>query len=369
MRKDMGWLEKRLEELRRIEGYSAGEYSYPTRAAKAEDRRLVKLDANENFFIPQQFSSQIFRELERNLDLRLYPQSEKMELINALSEYVELPSESFTLGNGSDELIETIVRTFLRGSERSISVSPTFSMYRIIVEAHGNTYDAMPLRANFSLDADALLSKVTAKTVLCILCSPNNPTGNQFEYGSVRKILREFKGVVVVDEAYVEFAPSSIKGAIKEFDNLIVLRTFSKAFGLAGLRIGYALASPEITSVLRQIQLPYNVNKFSMWMASKVLEKRKIFLDAVEEVKAERGRLTRRLNEIPGIKAFNSDANFVLVKTEKDAEAIFNELRTEGILVRNIGEISNLGRCLRITVGLPEMNDCLINALEAICNE
>ena len=368
MHRKVGCLEKRLEEVHRIKSYSAGEYFYPASAVNAEARRLIKLDANENFFIKQHFLLQIFKELEENLDLRLYPQSEKIDLINALSQYIGLPSESFTIGNGSDELIETVVRTFLRGPERSISISPTFSMYRIIVEAHGSAYDTVPLGKSFSLDADALLSKVTANTALCILCSPNNPTGNQFEYGSVRRILREFKGIVVVDEAYVEFAPSSIKDAVEEFDNLIVLRTFSKAFGLAGLRIGYAIACPEVTAALRQIQLPYNISKVSMLMASKVLEKRKIFLDAVEEVKAERERLTRTLDEVPGIKAFNSDANFVLIKTEKDAEAILNELRTEGILVRNIGGIPNLGRLLRVTVGLPEMNDCLINALEAICD-
>lgn len=369
MRSEISWLEKRLEEARRIRSYSAGEYSYPTSAAKTEARRLIKLDANENFFIPRHFLLQVFKQLEGNLDLRLYPQSEKIELIDALSQYIGLPSEYFTLGNGSDELIETIVRAFLRGSERCISTSPTFSMYKIITEAHGGVYDAVPLGENFSLDADALLSRVTDNTALCLLCSPNNPTGNQFEYSSVRRILGEFKGVVVVDEAYVEFAPSSIKDAVEEFDNLVILRTFSKAFSLAGLRIGYTVACPEVTSALRQIQLPYNVNKFSMRMAFKALEKREIFLDVVEKVKAERERLTKRLGEIPGIKAFNSDANFVLIKTEKDAELIFNELKNEGILVRNIGEVSNLGRCLRITVGLPEMDDSLINALEAICDE
>jgi len=368
MRRRAEWLEKRLEETRRIKEYPAGEYTYPVRRAEVETGRLIKLEANENFFIPRDFFSQIFGELEGELDPRLYPQSEKMELINALSEYLALPSECFVVGNGSDELIETVVRAFLRRSERCISISPTFAMYRIIVEAQGNKYDTVPLGEEFSLDADALLSKIRSETVLCVLCSPNNPTGNQFELNSVRKIVEEFKGIVVVDEAYVEFAPLSIKDAIEEFNNLIVLRTFSKAFGLAGLRIGYALTCPKLASALRRVQLPYNVNKFSMRVASKVLERRDVVLDAAEGVKTERRRLIKRLKEITGIKAFNSDANFVLVKTEKDAEAIFRGLRDEGILVRNIGDIPNLGKCLRITVGLPEMNDRLINALEDVCD-
>lgn len=365
MRDKTAWLDKRLEEIMRIKAYSV-EYSYSAKRNKIETRKLVKLDANENFFLPQTFLTEMLSEVEVELDPRLYPQSEKMELIDKLSEYMNLQSDCFAIGNGSDELIEIVVKAFLRRSERCISISPTFSMYGIIVEAHGNLYDAVPLGKGFILDVDSLLSKATSKTVLCILCSPNNPTGNQFELSLVQKILEEFRGIVVVDEAYVEFAPFSIKDAIKEFSNLVVLKTFSKAFGLAGLRIGYALACPEVISALRQVQLPYNVSTLSMRMASKVLEERKVVFDAVEKMKAERSLLIKRLNSIPGITAFNSDANFILIKTERDVEAIFTKLRDKGMLIRNIGNIPDLGGCLRVTVGLPEMNNRLINTLKGV---
>ena len=368
MSRKVGWLKTRLKEAQKTKEYSSGEYSYSETQAEVETGELIKLDSNENLFIPPSRFSQIFKEVLKELDPRLYPQSEKIILIKALSDYLDLPSECFAIGNGSDELIETTVTAFLRKSEKAISIMPTFSMYEIIVETHGNAYDAVPLGDEFSLDVDALFSKVTPETVLCILCTPNNPTGNQFELNSVRKIVEEFKGIVLIDEAYAEFAPSSIKELIKEFDNLIILRTFSKTFGLAGLRIGYSLACPEVTSLLRGTQLPWNVNKFSMRMATKVLEKREVFLEDIERVKTERSKMIKRLNRISGVKAFNSDANFVLFRTEKDADTVFKELRRKGILIRNIGYIPFFNKCLRVTIGLPEMNDQFIKALEEICD-
>lgn len=368
MRKKVDLLERRLEEAQRIKVYSSGDYSDLAIQREIEAGKLIKLDANENFFIPQDFFSKIFRELGDVLDPRLYPQSEEMELVNGLSEYLALPAECFAIGNGSDEMIEVVVRIFLKSPERAISISPTFSMYKLIVEAYGNEYNAVALGKKFVLDPGDLLSK-TSGAGLCFLCSPNNPTGNQFEPKLVREIAEEFEGVLVVDEAYVEFAPLSIKDMVEEFDNLIVLRSFSKAFGLAGLRIGYSLASPRITSALRRIQPPYHVNKFSMRVASKVLEKerRKTALNAIEKIKVERNRLLERLNKIIGIEAFSSETNFILFKTEKEADAIFSELIGRGILIRNIGYIPGVGKCLRVTVGLPEMNDCFIESLEEIC--
>lgn len=355
-----------LEDAERIKEYPSGEYSTSSELSEDEAKKVIKLDANENLFIPKNFLSQISREVAEELDPRLYPQSEKRELINALSDYLSLTPECFAVGNGSDELIETFVTAFLRSGERAISITPTFSMYEIIVKTHVRTYDSVPLGDDFALDTDALLSKVTPATALCILCSPNNPTGNQFEPGSVRKILEEFNGIVIVDEAYNEFAPTSIKEAIKDFDNLIVLRSFSKTFGLAGLRIGYSIACPKITSMLRKIQLPWNINKFSMLMAIKVLEKKELFLDLIEGVKTERTRLFNKLNMVSGIKAFKSDANFILFTPKMDADTVFNQLRSKGIFIRNLGFISGFNKFLRVTVGLPEMNDLFIDAVEEI---
>jgi histidinol-phosphate aminotransferase len=358
-------LEKRLTEIKRLQNYESGEYSLPNGTSDGND--WIKLNANENLFVQQAFFTQNYFEHNKNFDPRLYPQTEKMALIQRLAKYLSLPIECFTIGNGSDELIETVVKVFLRPSERCLSISPTFTMYRIIVGNHGSVYETVPLDASFSLSSEAFLGNLKDTTNLCILCSPNNPTGNQFKRKTIMKIIEEFDGIVLVDEAYAEFAPYSIHNAIINNENLIVLRTFSKAFGLAGLRIGYACASPKLTAALRQSQLPYNVNKFSMRLAAATLNDRKFFLDMVETIKTERHRLITRLNNINGVNAFHSDANFVLIKTEKDADHVFTELKTRKILVRNIGVILNHGKCLRITIGPSEKNTPLIHALEEIC--
>ena len=351
------WLEGRLAEIHRIE-------EYPKDTYPVERDEMVKLDSNENFFIPRGLYTKIWRELEEDLDPRLYPLNEEEELINALSEYIALPPECFVVGNGGDQIIETVVRAFVKGSERVLSLSPTFSMYRILTETHGNAYDSVPLGDGFELDPDDLLSEVTPDTVLCFICSPNNPTGNQFDRRSVMNVVKEFKGIVIVDEAYVEFAPYSVKDAVEEYDNLVVVRTLSKAFGLAGLRVGYGIACPKIASALRHILLSYNVSKVSLRLASKVLERREFFLPSIDRIKDERYRLAKRYDTMMGIKAFNSDANFFLVETEKD---VFTELRANRIFVRRVA-IHDLGNCQRISVDLPEMNDRLLSVLEEVCD-
>jgi histidinol-phosphate aminotransferase len=351
------WLEKRLGEIRRIEEYPKDTYAL-------EEDEIIKLDNNENFFIPREVYTEIWRELTEDLDPRLYPVNEREELTNALSEYIGLPPEDFVIGNGGDQIIEVVIRAFVKGSERVLSVSPTFSMYRILMEAQGNAYDSVPLGDGFELDSDDLLPAVTSDTVLCFLCSPNNPMGNQFDRESIMNIVKEFEGIVVIDEAYVEFASYSVKDAVEEYENLVVVRTLSKAFGLAGLRVGYAIACPEIASAMQRILLPYNVSAVSLRLAANVVEQRERFLPAIDRIKDERCRLAVRYDAMNGVKAFNSEANFFLVETEKD---VSTELQANSIFVRRVA-IPDHGHCQRISVGLPEMNDRFLNVLERICD-
>ncbi|UCH37671.1 MAG: histidinol-phosphate transaminase [Candidatus Bathyarchaeota archaeon] len=357
--------EQRLTEIMQSHHYRSGEYSVPNERYSPND--WIKLNANENLFLQQAFFAQQYHEYASKFDPRLYPQTEKIELIQSLAKYLSLPAECFTIGNGSDDLIETVVKAFLRPSERCLSISPTFTMYRIIVENHGGVYETVPLDASFSIRSQAFLNKVKDDTTLCILCSPNNPTGNQLEHSMLLEIIEEFEGLVIVDEAYAEFAPYSIHREVLNHENLIVLRTFSKAFGLAGLRIGYACAAPKLTAALRQRQLPYNVNKFSMRIATAILQNPQLFLETVDTIKTERCKFITSLNHINGVKAFPSDANFVLITTEKDADSVFTELKSRKLLVRQIGTILNHGKCLRITVGPAKTNLQLIRTLEEIC--
>jgi histidinol-phosphate aminotransferase len=368
MNTKLDWLEVKLRNMQSIKEYSP-KYSPETVAKQLgiDVTEIIRLDKNENLFLSKQFFSKIIKELAEELDPRFYPQKEKSTLIQNLVKYLDLPSESIILGNGSDELIETIVRVFLGSNSTAISITPTFIMYRIIVNNHGNTIIDTFLNDDFSLNVASLLSKASHKTRLCFICSPNNPTGNQFKIESVKEVLKKFRGIVIIDEAYVEYAPYSVGKLIKEYENLIVLRTFSKAFGLAGLRIGYCLTHPNLASALKKIQLPFNINKFSLQLAIKLLDKRNIVKTSVNKLKIERERFYNKLCEIPGVKAFASNTNFLLFTTEKDVDIIYNTLMRHGILIRNIGNILHFGRCLRVTVGLPKMNNKFLNIMKELC--
>jgi histidinol-phosphate aminotransferase len=364
----LDWLEVKLRKMQSSEEY-VPKYTPETVAKQLgiHEDELLRLDKNENLFLSKPFFSGILKELAEELDPRFYPQKEKLTLTHELMEYLGLPSESILLGNGSDELIETIVRVFLGSNEEAISIAPTFTMYQIIVNNQGNPFLDISLNDDFSLDVEGLLSKASSKTRLCFICSPNNPTGNQFKIESIKQVLEKFQGIIIIDEAYVEYAPYSVGEMIKEYDNLIVLRTFSKAFGLAGLRIGYGLAHPKIAAALKKLQLPFNINKFSLQLAIKLLDKQKIVHTSITRLKTERERFYKKLTKIPGVKAFPSNANFLLFTTEKDTNLMCENLMKNGILVRNIENILSLGRCLRVTVGLPEMNNKFLNIITELC--
>lgn len=366
MNKRSGWLKKRLKEIQGIEQYSIEE-NLAELLKKTDLKSLVKLDANENFFIPLSTLSQILEEVTRDIDPRIYPQKEEEMLTDALKDYTGFSPDQIVLGNGADQIIELIVKAFLKTSEEAISIKPTFSMYQITVNTQRNKYNEVPLNDDFSLNVDALLSQATPRTVVCFICSPNNPTANQFKINDIQRIAEEFNGIVVLDEAYVEFAPYSIIKLVDKYENLIVLRTFSKIFGLAGLRIGYSVSNLNLSRVLRRIKPPYNINSFSLRAALRILREEKIAKDALQRLKKERSVLIEKLNRIEGTKAFSSDANFILFRLDEDANYVFKKLLGKRILVKNVGNILGRGGYLRTTVGLPEMNVNLLNALEDIC--
>jgi histidinol-phosphate aminotransferase len=329
--------------------------------------KIAKLDLNENFFISRKRLLEIIMEALEDFDPRLYPGEEERELREKISSYLGIPAGSIIIGNGSDELIERIARLFLKCGKQALTISPTFSIYRRVVSLMKAELREVPLKENFSLDVNGLLSKVTSKTKVLFLCSPNNPTANQFEMGDMELLIEKFPGIVVVDEAYVEFADYSAALLIKKYGNLVVLRTFSKAFGLAGLRLGYCIASAEITTVLsRNAALPYPVNTVALKVGTKILENIEIVKKAIKQVKREREKLIGSLNSINGVKAFESKTNFVLFKTEKPSTEAYHGLLKREVIVKNLGSILNFQNCFRATVGLPWMNMKLIRALKEI---
>jgi histidinol-phosphate aminotransferase len=244
---------------------------------------------------------------------------------------------------------------------------PTFPVLRYCVKHQEAEYVTVSLLKNFELDVKRLLDTFSPKTRLLYLCSPNNPTANQFKMDEIETLIKEFPGMVIVDEAYAEYADYSMVSQIDKYENLIILRTFSKAFGLAGLRLGYAVANAGLAKILAdKTPLPFPVSAVTLSMGSKLLENFEVVEKAVGELKSERGKLMKKLNEINGIEAFDSKANFILFNTVKPYDDVYQSLLKRGILIKKFGKILHLDNCLRTTVGLPKMNAKLLSVLEEI---
>lgn len=362
------WLKSKLKEIKSFTKYVKPESVLDVALEVGiEPEKVIKLNQNENLFLSKDFLCSLLNDVINEIDLRLYSKEGEVELKKAIGKYVGLPSDYVILGNGSDQIIDLIIRTFLGKDSVAISIKPTYSMYKWSVNHLGVKYFEIPLREDFSLNVEGILESSKGNKGICFICSPNNPTGNQFELEDVKAIIEGFHGLVLVDEAYVEFAKNSLAKLVKKYENLIVTRTFSKAFGLAGVRIGYALSNSEIsTAIFEYAQLPYSLNCIGLRLALKVLGMFDRFKKSIDELKEEREKLMRMLNSIKGVRAFKSDANFILFQVKKPYEKVFNDLFDKGVLVRKIGKVLNLEDCLRVTVGLPHMNNRLIEALTSI---
>jgi histidinol-phosphate aminotransferase len=362
------WLKEKLIKLQAIDCYSAG--ATPETVAKeigVSTSQIVKLNFNENMFVDRAKQSKLVKELTDEFDLRLYPEDEVPKFLAKLTGYIGAPEDCLFVGNGSDELIDRIVRLFIEKGEVTLSFAPTFSIPRLCVKRQGGEYITVPLLGNLQLDVKGLISKFSDKTRLLYLCSPNNPTSSQFKMQDVEALAESFPGIVILDEAYGEFADYSFVPRIREFQNMIILRTFSKAFGLAALRLGYAVANPEIAKILTEKSpLPYPVSGFTLRMGGKMLDNVNLMTKSVKELKAERGKLIKALNQIKGVQAFDSQADFLLVNTQKPADEVNGKLLKRGIMLKKWGKILQYENCFRITVGLPEMNKKLIEALRQI---
>jgi histidinol-phosphate aminotransferase len=362
------WLRDKLTKLQEIKCYSAG--ATPEALAKqigVTTSDIVKLNFNENFYVDRAAQAKLVKEMADEIDLRLYPEDEEDKLREKLTAYIGTPKDFLVVGNASDELIDRIVRLFLEKGEVAVSFAPTFSIPKLCVKRQEGEYIAVPLHDNLQLDLKGMLSKFSDKTRLLYICSPNNPTSNQFEMEDVETLAKVFPGIVILDEAYAEFADYSFVPRIREFKNMIILRTFSKAFGLAALRLGYAVANPEIAKILTEKSpLPYPVSGFTLRMGCKMLDNVDVMRKAVGQLIAERGKLIKALNKIAGVHAFDSQTDFLLVNTQMSADNVNEKLLKRGIMLKKLGKILRFENCFRVTVGLPKMNAKLIEALKQI---
>jgi len=313
----------------------------------------VFLDANENPY-PSPYNR--------------YPDPLQWKVKEKLAEIKGVKPGQIFLGNGSDEPIDLIVRAFCEPNQDSILITePTYGMYKVCAEVNAVNVQQVLLTPEFDLDLEAIPNTFDATTKVIYLCSPNNPTGNLLSRDKIVEVLKRFYGLVVIDEAYIDFTKSkSFIHELKKYPNLVVLQTFSKAWGLAGLRLGMCFASEEIINILNKIKYPYNVNIRTQELALDALEnvyRKDIWVD---EILKERDLLVRQLKRLKIVEnIFPTDANFLLVRV-KDAQFTYQYLMDNRIIVRDRSRVNLCYNCLRITVGTPEENKRLIEALEQL---
>lgn len=313
----------------------------------------VYLDANENPY-PTPYNR--------------YPDPLQWRVKEKLAEIKGVKPTQIFLGNGSDEPIDLLMRAFCEPNQDSILITePTYGMYSVCAEVNAVNIQQVLLTPDFDIDLDAFPKTFDASTKIIYLCSPNNPTGNSLSHDKIIQVLKRFYGIVVIDEAYIDFSKGkSFVQELTKYPNLVVLQTFSKAWGLAGLRMGMAFASEEIINVLNKIKYPYNINTRTQDLVLDALENNAVKQKWVEEIVAERDQLSKALKKLSIVdKVYPSDANFLLVRVP-NAHDVYKRLTDEKIIVRDRSKVTLCYNCLRITVGTPEENERLLLALKQL---
>ncbi|WP_340155596.1 histidinol-phosphate transaminase [uncultured Winogradskyella sp.] len=314
---------------------------------------MLFIDANENPF---------------NTNVNRYPDPQQVKLKNQLADLKGISENNILLGNGSDEVLDLIFRAFCEpNKDKIISLPPTYGMYAVLSNINAVENIEIPLDLNFQPQTIEILKATNQHTKLLFLCSPNNPTANSFEAKKVEGLIRDFQGIVVIDEAYIDFSKEeSWLSRLNEFPNLIVTQTLSKAYGLAGIRLGICYASEDIITVLNKIKPPYNINQLTQDKASERLSNIKDIENEVNIILNEREKLAAELESIPLVEiVYTSDANFLLVRVD-DANKRYKQLIEKGIVVRNRTTQPLCENCLRFTVGTTVENQKLIKTLKAI---
>ncbi|HEY0728547.1 MAG TPA: histidinol-phosphate transaminase [Pyrinomonadaceae bacterium] len=331
-------------------------------------RASVKINQNEN---PWDAPAEIKEEVLRRFAARewsRYPDFVPVSLQDSLAQFAGWKADGIVAGNGSNELIQALLMVSIGPGKRVLISEPTFALYRQVATVLGGEVETVLLTPELTYDVAALLKKIDeTQPDVTIICSPNNPTGCVLAEKDLVALLNASRGLIAIDEAYHEFSRQSVVPLLHEHENLIVLRTFSKAMAFAALRVGYLLASPELVTEIRKAVLPYNLNAFSQIAAEVAIEKYPTLLGpTVEAIVAERDRLYRELSEIEGLAPVVSQGNFMVVRARRDVRQIFEELLKRDILVRDVSGYPMLREYFRVSVGTPEENDRLLRALNEI---
>lgn len=336
------------ENIKKLVPYSSARDEFKGEAS-------VYIDANEN-----SLGSPLRKWYNR------YPDPLQKQVKNKLSEVKGVPADHIFIGNGSDECIDVLIRAFCDpGKDNIIICPPTYGMYEVSANINDVAIKKVPLTPAFQLDLPAIEEAVDDHTKMIFICSPNNPTGNSLERDDIEVLLNNYFGLVVIDEAYINFSRfRSFTQELEDYPNLVVLQTLSKAWGLAALRVGIAFASVPIIEVMNKVKPPYNINQASQDLVLQALEEVGQVNDMIKEIVSQRGELEKLLPTLAVVKkVYPSDANFLLVQVT-DANAIYNYLLQEGIVVRNRSSVTLCEGCLRITVGTAAENEALVKALK-----
>lgn len=341
-----------LNTLVRTNVKSLKPYSSARDEFKDFNQKMIYLDANENPF---------------ENGVNRYPDPQQQDLKALLASKKGVKAENILIGNGSDEVLDLIFRAFCEPNQDNIiTLPPTYGMYGVLADINAIENKKIILKENFQPDVEAILNEVTKETKLIFLCSPNNPTGNSFTDEAIKSLLESFNGLVIIDEAYIDFSEKeSWLQRLEEYPNLIVTQTLSKAYAMAGLRVGILYASKAIISILNKIKPPYNINELSQQKAKELLRLNKTNIQ-IKELIFERNRVAKVLTEIPFVlKVYPSDANFILFKVD-NAVKRYNQLLNKGIVIRNRTSEPLCDNCLRITIGTSDENEKVISILKTL---
>lgn len=331
----------------------------PYRSARDDYNEGILLDANEN-----SYGSTV----QNSLNLHRYPTPTQDVLRKEIAKYRGVDYENIFLGVGSDEPIDLLMRIFCEpGADSVIITPPTYGMYKVTANINNVGIKEVMLTEKFQLKPDEILEKADQTTKLLFLCSPNNPTANDLKRTDLLKIVARFPGIVVVDEAYIDFSrQESMAHLVPQYPNLVVLQTFSKAFGLAGIRLGAAISNPDIIRFMMKVKAPYNINKLTADTALKAFEKIDLLKFNINAIRDEREYVAEQLSHSSAVeKVYPSDSNFLLFKIT-EAQKVYQKLAKKGVIVRYRGHEPLCENCLRVTIGMPDENVRFLKALKEI---
>jgi histidinol-phosphate aminotransferase len=327
-------------------------------AHSAAEPAGYRMDTNANLIGANPVVTRFFG-LFDPLDLNDYPTPHSDLLRRKLSAHFGFGPDQFIVGNGADELMDLVIKCFIDPCDRLVMPDPTFGMYEIFGRVNCAEIVKVPLTEDWQLDVDGILR---SRATVAMLASPNNPTGNIFREEDIRQVVQEFNGIVVLDEAYGEYARNSYLPLIENNSNLIVLKTFSKAYGLAGLRVGYSVSSRKLAAQMYKAKAPYNLNMISEGIAVRALAERKFLVSTVRRIVHERDKMKRKLEAL-GFKVYPSEANFLLAKPPVRSRTLCKRLLKRGIVIKDLGSHPRLREHVRITLGGADPNDRLLRAI------